>query len=137
MEVTPFIHAADGISGVPKCLYEREVEVNSFELDVVNDIVGMDNVLFWHRNIERHGFCLNGFVNHYPDYVAVTRNNNVHLVETKGDDRDNTDSERKLRLGQAWEKKAGDRFKYFMVFQTVEVPVAFTQNKFASIAGRL
>jgi type III restriction enzyme len=36
--------------------------------------------------------------------------------QTKGDDRDNTDSELKLKLGKLWESKAGAAFKYMMVF---------------------
>ncbi len=67
----------------------------------------------------------------------MTRKLNVIVVESKGDDRDNTDSERKLQLGQAWEKKSGDRFKYFMVFQTLHVDGAFNRNEFASMLGRL
>ena len=40
-------------------------------------------------------------------------------VETKGDDRDNSDSALKLKYGKIWETKCPtDTFRYFMVFQT-------------------
>jgi len=38
------------------------------------------------------------------------------LLKLKGDDRDNSDSELKLKLGKVWEAKAGSEFKYMMVF---------------------
>ena len=38
------------------------------------------------------------------------------MLETKGDDRDNTDSEMKLKLGKLWESKSGGNFKYMMTF---------------------
>jgi hypothetical protein len=44
--------------------------------------------------------------NHYPDFIGVTKRSNVLIVESKGDDRKNCDSAQKLKLGQAWEKKA-------------------------------
>lgn len=39
------------------------------------------------------------------------------MVETKGDDRDNPVSEKKLLLGKKWEAKAGDSYRYMMVFE--------------------
>ena len=50
-------------------------------------------------------------------YFSVkTDSGKIILIETKGDDRDNSDSELKLKLGKLWESKAGARFKYMMVF---------------------
>ncbi|WP_224995503.1 hypothetical protein [Cesiribacter sp. SM1] len=40
------------------------------------------------------------------------------MIETKGDHLDNDDSRKKLQLGQKWANKAGDKYKYFMVFNT-------------------
>ena len=37
-------------------------------------------------------------------------------METKGDDRDNSDSQRKVRLGRKWADCAGPDYKYYMVF---------------------
>ncbi|GAB1482062.1 hypothetical protein MASR2M78_08770 [Treponema sp.] len=55
------------------------------------------------------------------------------LLETKGDDRDNSDSERKLKLGKAWEAAAGRTFKYFMVFDQNPLEGAFKVDEFLGI----
>ena len=95
------IHPLETASAIPASLYQSEGKLNNWERKVINDIANLDNVLFWHRIIERKGFCINGFVNHYPDFLVQTRNGKTLLVETKGDDRDNSDSVRKLKLGEA------------------------------------
>lgn len=47
----------------------------------------------------------------------MTKKRNIVVIETKGDDRDNSDSRAKLALGKKWEALAGaDRYSYFMVF---------------------
>ena len=38
------------------------------------------------------------------------------VLETKGDDRDNSDSRRKLKLGRDWASHSGGKFAYLMVF---------------------
>ncbi len=103
--------------GITKNLYEQEGEMNDFEKRVINEIANLDSVVFWHRNLERgKGFCLNGFINHYPDFIIKMKNGKMVLVETKGDDRDNSDSIKKIKLGEKWAGKAGDSYRYFMVF---------------------
>jgi type III restriction enzyme len=42
----------------------------------------------------------------------------ILLIETKGDHLDGSDSMQKLRLGRAWQKLAGNDYRYFMIFQT-------------------
>ena len=54
----------------------------------------------------KSGFRINGFINHYPDFIIRTTSGKIIILETKGDDRDNSDSVRKLKLGNAWEKQA-------------------------------
>lgn len=79
--------------------------------------INLDNIVWWHRNLSRgKGFRINGFLNHYPDFIVKTKAGKVVVIETKGDDRDNSDSELKLKLGKLWEAKAGTEFKYMMVF---------------------
>ena len=39
------------------------------------------------------------------------------LIETKGEQLKNDDSDAKVRLGKAWEHVAGSQFKYLMVFE--------------------
>ena len=35
----------------------------------------------------------------------------------QGDDRDNSDSANKLKLGKAWANKAGSQYRYLMIFE--------------------
>ena len=111
-----------------KSLYEREGSMNGFEERVIAELAALPNVLFWHRNLGRSkGFAINGFKsNHYPDFILYTRNGTLILLETKGDDRDNSDSAAKNRLGQKWAEQAGRQYKYFMVFDTHRLPDTHT-----------
>ena len=63
------------------------------------------------------GFRINGFLNHYPDFIVKTKAGRIIALETRGDDRDDTDSELKLKLGKLWEAKAGRDYRYMMVFE--------------------
>jgi len=48
------------------------------------------------------------------------------LIETKGDHLDGSDSLQKLRLGAKWASKAGDNYRYFMVFDSAKLDGAKT-----------
>lgn len=115
---------------ISKSLYEKEASMNNFEQSMILEIASLENVKFWHRNLERgKGFALNGFSsNHYPDFIIYTHKGNKILLETKGDDRDNDDSRDKNTLGKTWEKLAGSNYKYFMVFQTKKVQNTYTAS---------
>lgn len=105
-------------SAVPKSLYVTEAAMGDFERRLINDVANLDSVQWWHRNLSRgKGFRINGFLNHYPDFIVRTKSGRTIVLETKGDDRDNTDSASKLRLGKLWEAKAGQGFRYMMVFE--------------------
>lgn len=124
--------------GLSKGLYIEEGDMNDFEYKVISTIANLDNVLFWHRNPERgQGFCINGFINHYPDFIVRTKKEKTIVVEAKGDDRDNTDSRNKLDLGKCWANKAGDGFHYFMVFDKTQFDGAYTLTDFIGILGEL
>ena len=103
---------------IAKSLYATESgQLNEFEKRVITDIASLDSVVWWHRNLDRgKGFRLNGFLNHYPDFIVHTKSGKTILVETKGDHLDNTDSAAKLKLGKAWAGAAGNDWKYMMVF---------------------
>jgi type III restriction enzyme len=118
-------------SSIGKSLYEREASMNNFEEQVIMDIGTSANVEFWHRNLERgKGFYINGFkANHYPDFILQTKFGKTILIETKGGHLDNTDSAAKCRLGNEWEKQAGNDFAYFMIFEKKEVYGAYTLDK--------
>ena len=103
---------------INKSLYEQEADVNNFEHRVISEIAGLPNVRWWHRVIDstKASFVLNGFINHYPDFIVATNSGKIVLVETKGDDRDNSDSRIKLQLGRKWADMAGTKYRYYMVF---------------------
>lgn len=112
--------------GIDKGLYAAEENVNGFEYDVIAAIAEHPNVLFWHRNRDRKEFVINGFINHYPDFIVRMRSGKTLLIETKGDHLANAESVDKIRLGKDWAALAGDKYRYFMVFESKEVEGAIT-----------
>lgn len=115
---------------ITKSLYEKEGSMNGFEERVINEIGNMSNIAFWTRNIERRGFRINGFVNHYPDFIIQTKSGKTLLLETKGD---HLDAEPKIRLGRFWVNKAGNNFRYFMVYEKRNVEGAYNLEEFLNI----
>ena len=117
IEITP----TKTISSIPNSLYsEEEYFDNDYERDFVMNIASKGNIEWWHRNIARHGFAINGAVTAYPDLIVRTKSGKVLVVETKGDHLDNLDSRIKAETGDKWASMAGRAFKYYMVFQTKE-----------------
>jgi type III restriction enzyme len=126
-------------SSIGNSLYEKEGSMNNFEERVAMELGTSSNIEFWHRNLERgKGFYINGFkANHYPDFIMRTKSGKTILVETKGDHLDNTDSAAKCRLGNEWERQAGNDFAYFMIFDKKEVDGAYTLDKAKELIGRM
>ena len=113
--------------GIAKSLYLDEGDMNDFEERVITSIAELENVHYWHRNPERGlGFGINGFINHYPDFIVKFKSGKMAMIETKGDDRDNTDSKNKVELGSYWMNKAGEQYRYYMVFDKVKMDGAYT-----------
>lgn len=115
---------------ITKSLYEKEADMNEYEERVINQIGNMENIAFWTRNIERRGFKINGFINHYPDFIIETKSGKTILLETKGD---HLDAEQKIRLGRKWVEKAGNNFKYFLVYEKRVVQDAYTLDQFINL----
>ena len=122
-----------------KSLYEEEIDnLNSLENKVLTEIVSLDNIKWWHRNKDmKPGFCINAFINHYPDFIICTENGNIIMLETKGDDRTNDDSKTKLKLGSKWADKAGDKYFYFMVFEKNKIEDSLLVDEFISTIRKL
>lgn len=130
------ITPSDTIESIPCSLYEAEKnDMNKFERKVVDVIVGTDNIRWWHRIIERKDFRINGYFNHYPDFMVMTKSGKLILVEAKGDYLDGDDSKAKLDLGRKWQEQAGRLYRYFMVFENKELGMdgAYTLDKFADM----
>lgn len=124
------ISPGDTAKDITKSLYEKEGKMNDFEARVINEIANMQNIAFWTRNIERKGFRINGFVNHYPDFIIQTKSGKTLLLETKGD---HLDAEPKIRLGGLWASKAGNNYRYFMVYERRTVDGAYKLEDFLNI----
>lgn len=136
-ELPPLIHPVETAPAIPLSLYSSEGKLNSLEAKVINDIANLENIRFWHRIVERKGFRINGFINHYPDFLVVTKRGKILLIESKGDDRDNSDSTRKLKLGTAWANRAGNDYRYFMVFENNPIDGAFKIDELVKVVGQL
>jgi len=115
---------------ITKSLYEKEGKMNGYEERVINEIGNMSNITFWSRNTDRKGFRINGFINHYPDFIIQTKSGKTIVLETKGD---HLDAEQKIRLGALWASKAGNNYRYFMVYERRTVDGAYKLEDFLKI----
>ena len=122
-----------------KSLYSGEEEANGFEYDMVLALTGLQNIKWWHRNMSRKGFVVNGFINHYPDFIVMTEKGKIVLIETKGDHLDNEQNRKKLTLSRKWQEKAGEQFRYYMVFQekAPELDGAYAFDRFLEILEKM
>ena len=129
--ISPSANAAQ----LGKSLYVREGKMGpELEMPVITALSGLENIVWWHRNLERgNGFVLNGFINHYPDFLLLTEKKNILLIETKGEQNNDADMQEKLELGTTWANQAnilgggsGYRFHYMMVFQDKPIKNALT-----------
>ena len=134
------ITPAETIDTIPYTLYDAEKnDMNPEERNLIDIVVGVGNIRWWHRIIERKGFRLNGNINHYPDFMVMTNAGKLILIEFKGDDRDNSDSKMKLELGRQWQAQAGHNYRYFMVFKNKNFGIdgAYRIDEFVEIIKNL
>ncbi len=139
------IAPSDNGPSIDKSLYVTERGMNGLEASVIGRIAQLENVVWWHCNLERSkGFCINGFINHYPDFIVLTASKNIVIIETKGDDRDNSNSKDKLKLGKIWESEAkeithatGYRYHYMMVFESNLIDGANTAGDALALLAKL
>ena len=94
-------------------LYSKEEAVNTLESKLKGALEEMDNIIFWHRNISRRGFEINGNINHYPDFIVYTQSKKIILIETKGE---HLNADKKIKLGGYYTKYSNQTIHYFMVF---------------------
>lgn len=127
---------------IPKSLYTAEEDVNGYESRVAWELSALSNIRWWHRNISRRGFAINGAVTAYPDLIVMTESGKLLLVETKGDHLKNDESKEKAEIGATWAAKAsqlGRIYKYFMVYETKkpEYAGAYSHERFMEIVRGL
>lgn len=121
-------------SGIIKMLHTREESVNSLETEVINDVANLDSVEWWTRNVEKRGFHINGFINHYPDFIIKTKKGKIVLLETKGN---HLEAAKKIRLGNLWANKAGNDYRYCLVYNDRKVDGAYTKSEFIDLMRNL
>ncbi len=124
--------------GLQKGLYRKEPFVNGLEEKVIKRIMVEDNVLFWHRNDENTGFCINGFIYHYPDFIVRLRSGKTLLIETKGPQYKGTqECKDRIDLGRCWVEKAGKDYRYYMVFESQPMEGAVSVEQLIDIIQNL
>ena len=134
-----YIHPTNVIDTIGGSLYQAEESMNQLEQELIMELTSLDNVRWWHRNISRSGFCINGFINHYPDIMIMTNNEKIIFVETKGEHLKNDDTKDKISLGKAWRHAAGNQYRYYMVFKDEDklLSDAVSMNQFIQIVREL
>ena len=129
----PSIHPATYTDIYARSLYAAEDgDMNKLEQKLIVELTALPNVRWWHRNIARQDFAINGFIKHYPDILIMTQSGKIICAETKGEHLKNDDSREKIALGQAWRTAAGKNFRYYMVFENEEnlLPGAVSMSQF-------
>ena len=110
-------------STVPKVfnknLYERIDGINVEERSFADRVDTLDNLEFWVRNREKvDPFYIQGWKKgkFYPDFVTVTKKDNVVALEWKGEDRlDNPDTLYKTEIAKEWAKLGKGKLHFYLV----------------------
>ena len=134
------IHPATYTDIYARSLYAAEDgDMNKLEQKLIVELTALPNVRWWHRNIARQDFAINGFIKHYPDILIMTQSGKLICAETKGEHLKNDDSREKIALGQAWSSHAGSQFRYYMVFQEENdiLKGAVSMRRFVEIVAAL
>ena len=136
----PSIHPATYTDIYARSLYAAEDgDMNKLEQKLIVELTALPNVRWWHRNIAKQDFAINGFIKHYPDILIMTQSGKLICAETKGEHLKNDDSREKIALGQAWSSLTGSRFRYYMVFQEENniLKGAVSMRRFVEIVAAL
>ena len=135
-----YIHPTTHTNIYGGSLYQAEEgNMDKLELALVREFTALTNIRWWHRNISRQGFCINGFINHYPDFIVMTQNGKIILVEPKGEHLKNDESQKRIELGRAWKNAAGSQYRYYMVFRDEDnlLPGAVSVSQFVELVKEL
>jgi len=125
-------------STIPNSLYTSEQDMNGYERKVIWELSSLNNIKWWHRNISRRGFQINGHVHAYPDIIVMTHSGRILVIEPKGDFLE-SESKQKANVGMKWSSLAGKNFRYFMVFESKQpdYPGAYSFDRFMEIVKGL
>lgn len=133
------ISPTNATSVIPKSLYSSEEEMNAYERKMAWALSALPNIKWWHRNISRQGFMINGSTYAYPDIIAMTTSGKILMIEPKGDHLDGDDSKEKAKIGHQWDMLTSSQYRYFMVFETKspDYPGAYSYDRFMEIVKGL
>ena len=125
------------LTSYAKSLYAAEDgRIDGAERQMIDLLANNPRVVWWHRVVERREgeFSINGFITHYPDFLALRDDGTLMAIETKGEHLKGDDSRLKLSLGTRWADMAGGKFRYFMVFasEALDMPNSYTLAEFGS-----
>lgn len=135
-----YIHPTTSTNIYGGSLYQAEEgNMDKLESALVRELTALFNVKWWHRNISKREFRINGFINHYPDFIVMTHSGKIILVEPKGKHLTNDESRKKIALGEAWRHGAGNQFRYYMVFRDGDnlLPGAVSMSQFVELMKAL
>ena len=97
-QATEEISPTETTISIPKSLYNEEEKFDTeYERKVVMELSSLNNIkCLAYRNMARKGFAINGAVNAYPDLMVLTESGKLLLIETKGDQLENSESREKI-----------------------------------------
>ena len=85
--------------------------------------------------MSKSGFCVNAAENAFPDFILMTKSGMIIMMETKGPQLNNPESQVKARYGNEWANLAGSQYRYFMVYEnkSPDYPGAYSLERFMEI----
>ena len=104
-----------------KNYYQKIDKLNKEEKSFVErlDLDALQNIKFWIRNrAKKDPFYLQGWHpdKFYPDFIAVTDEDNILALEWKGEDRlSSADTAYKVELAKEWERLSNGKSHFFLV----------------------
>ncbi len=101
-----------------KHYYERAYLLNSEERIVAEKLDELDNTRWWLRNIDRHGFYIQGYKKgrFFPDFLVKTKKNHYCVIEYKGEYlMDTEDTRYKVEIGNLLQNVSPDNWFFRLI----------------------
>ena len=74
------ISPTSSTSVIPNSLYTSEEDMNDYERKMIWALSSMPNIKWWHRNISRLGFMINGSTHAFPDIIAMATSGKILMI---------------------------------------------------------
>ncbi len=123
--------AVQGLCLLPGSLYAAEARLNALERELVQELVQLSNLRWWHKNSpDATGFCINGHLRHYPALLVAMSSGSLVLFDFG----DSGQSE----LGKLWEQAVEGRHRYCLICREGEArPDAYELREALDLARSL